>query len=342
VAGVCPDAACATTEVRVVAIQPVAEAAPPGVGEVKAFHDWVVGCDNLLGCTAIGLEPDGGTGGHVVVRLEAGAAALPAVALTLLLPDEAAAGPMRVAVTGEKGFGPVDYPAQADGPWLTAVVPDADVAAVVRALRDGAHLELSTGEAEPRMVSLRGATAALLLIDDRQWRIGTVTALARPGDAPAVSVAGRPDAPAVAALPMRAIEPLPALPEGVPAAADGSCDGVAPMAVDLGGGKTLWGVCDSAAAYNTAYRFRVAGADGVEPAAFDVPGRRDADPAVLTNPGLDAGGLVAVNLGRGLGDCGEESRWAWTGAGFVLTRLAALDACAGVSPDDWPVLWRTE
>ena len=106
------------------------------------------------------------------------------------------------------------------------------------------------------------------------------------------------------------------------------------MAFDLGGGATLWGACDFAGAYNRTYRFWVEGPEGLAPAVFDVPGRRDADPAVLTGPALgeDGLGIEAVDLGRGVGDCGEASRWGWTGAG--------LDDCAGVAPGDWPVLWR--
>ena len=343
VSGVCRDAGCATPEVRVVAIQPVAEDAAPGIGSVKAFHDWLAGCDNRLGCTALGLPPAGGSGGYAMVRLEAGAAAQPSLAFVLV--DPAGAGPtLRVEVKGKQGFGPIELATEADGAWVRAAVPEGGRGALLAAMRDGDHLELALGDTPPVTVSLRGATAAMLLIDDRQWRIGTVSALARPGDAPAASVASPPDAPAVQARPIRALDPPPPPPEAMARAGDLSCEEVGALAFDLGGGRTLWGVCDLAGAYDTAYRFWIAGPDGLAPASFDVPGRRDPDPAVLTGPGLAADGLgiEARNLGRGLGDCGKESRWAWTGEGFALVRLAALDTCAGVSPADWPVFWRSE
>ena len=341
VSGVCRDAACEASDVRVVAIQPVSEEPAPGVGAVKAYHDWLVGCDNRLGCTALGLAPEGGGDGYAVLRLDAGAAAQPSLAFVLV--DPAGSGTtMRVEVVGKHHLGPVELAAEADGAWVRAPVPEAERAALIAAMRDGDHLELALGDAEPVTVSLRGATASMLLIDDRQWRIGTVTALARPGDAPAASVASPPDAPAVDAKPIRALDASP--PEGVEAADDPSCADVDAIGFDLGGGVTLWGACDFAAAYNTAFRFWTAGPDGVAPAVFDVPGRRDGDTAVLTGPALaaDGLGLEAVNLGRGVGDCGEASRWAWTGDGFALVRLADLDTCAGVSPGDWPVLWRSE
>jgi hypothetical protein len=343
VSGICRDPACETSEVKVVAIQPVAEDAAPGVGEVKAFHDWLAGCDNRLGCTAIGLPAEGGSGGYVVLRLEAGAAAEPSVGFVLVDP-EGTGTTMRVEVKGKDGLGPIALPAEADGAWVRALAPEGERAALIAAMRDGERLELALGEAAPVAVSLRGATASMLLIDDLQWRIGTVTALARPGDAPAASVASPPDAPTVQARPMRELDPVPALPEGVAAADDPGCERVEAMAFDLGDGATLWGACDFAGPYNTAYRFWVAGPDGLGPARFAVPGRGGDDAAVLTEPGLAADGLgiEATHLGRGLGDCGEASRWAWTGAGFALVRLAGLDTCAGVAPDDWPMLWRSE
>jgi len=342
VSGVCADAACADPVVKVIAIQPVAEEAAPGVGAVKAFHDWLVGCDNGLGCTALGLPPEDGSGGYVVVRLEAGAASEPAVELVLVDP-EGSGSTMRVTVEGEDDFEPFELPAEADGAWVRAAVPAAARAALVQAMREGDRLELGLGEAEPVVVSLRGATAAMLMIDDRQWRIGTVTALARPGEEPAASVAAAPEAEAVTAWPIRALDPAPMPPEAVSASDDASCEGVGAMAFDLGG-ATLWGACDIAGAYNRTFRFWVDGPDGLAPAVFDVPGRRDADRAVLTGPALaeDGLGIEAVELGRGLGDCGEASRWAWTGEGFALVRLAGLDTCAGVAPGDWPVLWRAE
>ena len=158
-------------------------------------------------------------------------------------------------------------------------------------MRDGDHLELGLGEGEPVTVSLRGATA--VDADDRRPAVadrdgdGARAARRRAGGERGAA----PDAPAVAALPIRALDPSPTLPEGVAAADDPGCEDVEAMAFDLGGGAMLWGACDFAGAYNTAYRFWVAGPDGVAPAAFDVPGRRDDDPAVLTGPASPTDGL---------------------------------------------------
>ena len=178
-------------------------------------------------------------------------------------------------------------------------------------------------------------------MDAVQGRAGTVTALADAGDAPAGTVPPVPEPPAVPRLPMKAL-PTQAAPAGIAASGEASCAGVAPIAIALTDGSTLWGVCDFAAAYNTDYRFWIAGSDGARPASFDIPGRAGDDPAVLTNPALlpDGLGLAALALGRGLGDCGVATDWAWTGRGFALLRLAEMDPCRGVPEDDWPVLFR--
>lgn len=346
IAGVCDDAACARPEVRVIAIQSVPRAAPPGVGTVKAFHDWLVGCDNANACTAIGLAPEQTGDAYLVLRRDAGPASEATLDAVLVGPD-GASDTVEVAVTGKHATPAAVWSAVEDGAWRRASAPASDLAATIAALRDGDEVALGAASAEgpgPALVSLRGATASMLRIDDTQGRVGTVTALARPGDGPPSSVPAALDLPEVEARPIRALDPAPPLPDGVAPAADPSCAGVAPLAWDLGDGATLWAVCDLSGAYNLEMRFWLASAEGAVPAVFDVPGRRDGDAAVLASPGLSDDGrtLTALDLGRGLGDCGEAASWAWTGEGFALVRLAALDTCAGVSPDDWPVLWRTQ
>ena len=259
----------ASLRVRVVAIQPVPEEAAPGVGAVKAYHDWLVGCDNRLGCTALGLAPEGGSGGYVVLRLDAGAAAQPSLAFVLVDP----AGPARRCASRSWASTTSARSRSRPRPTVPGSMrrsPRPSAPALIAATRDGDHLELALGDAEPVTVSLRGATAAMLLIDDRQWRIGKVTALARPGDAPAASVASPPDAPAVAAKPIRALDASPRRGHRGrrrPELRRRRRDRLRPRRRDGALGRLRF-----AAAYNTAFRFWTAGPDGLAPAVFDVPG----------------------------------------------------------------------
>ena len=139
-------------------------------------------------------------------------------------------------------------------------------AGLIEALRRGDRLELTLAAAEPALVSLAGSAAALHYMDAVQGRAGTVTALADAGDAPAATVAPVPEPPAVPRLPMKTL-PTQAAPAGIAASGEASCAGVAPIAIALTDGSTLWGVCEFAAAYNTDYRFWIAGS-GRRPAGL--------------------------------------------------------------------------
>lgn len=320
-------------------------AGDPAVGQVVTFRDWAVGCDNTDFCAAYGLRADEGTDGYLLLRRMAGPDAAATVSLFATAPDGMTAPEMRVEIPG--GFGPRSYPVEGGYPYLTAEVPPEDIDGLIRALATGARLVLTVVDggrtSEPVSLSLSGSSAALLYLDDRQGRVGTVTALLRPGAGDALLVPPPPVAPPVARRRMTEIDPVPPPPPGLATSGDPSCAEIGPLAFDLGAGATLWGQCEIAAAYNTAFRFWLVDAAGVRPAAFIPPGRVVDDPAVLTSPALDADGLGldALNLGRGVGDCGDQSDWGWTGERFALLRYREFEICAGVLVETWPVLWQT-
>ncbi|MCC2113340.1 MAG: DUF1176 domain-containing protein, partial [Hyphomicrobiales bacterium] len=46
--------------------------------------------------------------------------------------------------------------------------------------------------------------------------------------------------------------------------------------------------------------------------------------------------------GRGIGDCGDFSKWVWDGARFQLAESAVMPTCRGIVSDEWPVMWRSK
>jgi hypothetical protein len=52
--------------------------------------------------------------------------------------------------------------------------------------------------------------------------------------------------------------------------------------------------------------------------------------------------LSTFNKGRGIGDCGSSSEWAWDGKAFQLILSKAMPDCHGVPEDEWPTVWRAE
>lgn len=327
-------------------------------GELKSFRDWVVGCDNTLSCTALGLAPadDAAASAFVKVTRAGGPAATAEVEVVAYAETTPAAPRLRLRLTGGSGPGlPSDVlAAEFDGQFARARLTGADAAAVIVALlpAKGLTVELLDGKKSlsSSPVSLSGSSASLRYMDAEQGRAGGVTGLVATGSAAASKVPAALAAPAFAAVAMSELTPPPKRrPAGIPAANADDCPiDTTEMAVSLPGGRTLWGTCISAGAYNFTYEFRIAGGGAAVPARFEVPGAgavmsmgEDDDFAALTNPGLSEDGLVlsAFAKGRGIGDCGSYGEWVFDGEAFRALTYAAMDTCMGVPTDDWPVLW---
>lgn len=329
--------------------------------ELRLFEDWVVGCDNLRRCMAVGLAPadaetpaflsvvrDGGPVDEVRLTVALADDALDVGAALILAPDDPAV-PAVQAQTHDQFEG-----------YSRARLPLEAASAVLRAVRTARMLRVSAAEPgdEPRngAVSLAGAVAALAFMDDRQKRSGTESALVGSGPRPASALPPVPAMPAVYSRPMRE------LPEGagrVPpnsvvekaALTDACPDTPEPIAARLAGGLALWGICESAGAYNETFAFFLAEGPSARAVAFEVPatdldhpGRLAAGDNLLTNPYVVEDGLVisAYAKGRGFGDCGTYGEWAWDGERFRLLTFSAMEACRFVPLDDWPVLYRAE
>src|SRR4051812_13267744 len=155
--------------------------APPGANaphpsEPKLFKDWTVGCDNGRSCLAVALQPETQDPGQwLTLDLERGPAAeaRPRIAIDVEAPAGAgvyADGKrLPVALSTGKESGRVTSGAEA----------------LVAALRSAAKLEIRDSAGKRLgLISPAGASAALLYMDDEQRRVGTVTALARPGPKP--------------------------------------------------------------------------------------------------------------------------------------------------------------
>jgi len=331
-------------------------AATMQVQPLKSFKDWSVGCDNIRNCTALGLSPDEGMFGPYVKITRTGAAdAAPEIAFAMILDDgvkvDGSAG-LKLTLDGKDipGLPARPLTASVDEDIVRARLPAGSVAAFVAALRNGTSLKVQlldgSREAAVGTISLAGSAAALLYMDDQQKRVGTVTALARRGDAPATAIPPVPDLPVVAAKRMTDVsQSKPPLPAGIARPREESCRDYPDMVVRLSPSMTLWGLCSSPAAYNFDYKFFVAGQGKPKLAAFTAPGLiSERDPGVLTSPGLSDDGMTiyAFAKGRGLGDCGVSADWAWDGTGFRLMRLSMMDSCRGVLSDDWPMLFQAK
>lgn len=172
-----------------------------GLGKLHTFRDWVVGCDNTLRCEAqgYGSDRDGAPPGGraaLVVRREAGPGKIPSARFTYSTFDNAPVPAAGVVVRVNVGSMHFDMPT-ATSLQSEPDVPASRVSALLSAAQRGDVISLSGGS-EQWSVSLDGAAAALLKMDDLQGRIGTPGALVRKGAKPEASVP-MPTLPAVKA-----------------------------------------------------------------------------------------------------------------------------------------------
>ena len=318
-----------------------AAAAAPRPAELKTFQDWTVGCDNGRACHAVALMPESWPedGLSMSVRRGAGATDLPVLGFDVGTESNASSltadgKPLPARLVGREGY---------------VEVAAADAAAVIGALRSASRLELKAADGKPLgTVSLKGASAALLYMDEQQRRIGTATALVRPGNK-AGSLPPPPPLPVVVAL--RKMSAPGQVPSAAALTALRRRHGCAIDEVGgpeeaeiaaLAPGQTLLLLACGSGAYNVSYvPFILRRGGRAELAAFDIsPGWWDDGKPVLVNAGWNAerGLLTAFSKGRGLADCGTGSEFAWDGTRFRLVQQEEMDECRGSR--DYIPTWR--
>lgn len=207
------------------------------------------------------------------------------------------------------------------------------------------------------LISLRGMKAALLLMDDTQGRVNSMSAWIKRGDKASWDV---PPPPVLPPLPPAVRSPAALTRDETSGLIDygtwrvntDSCSldplrrevSVAPLTDQ----RALLLVSCEMGAYNVIdLAFEVTRsppyvARGITlTLPFTPPGASDRQ-LELINAEYDAasGQLYTFGKGRGLGDCGRATRWQFDGTRFVLAEYAEESTCdAWHSSDDWPTLW---
>jgi hypothetical protein len=329
--------------------------APQASAETKTFRDWLAACDNARSCSAFALREDAT---DQYLRIERAAA-----------PD----APLKVSIVLEGKFSSVRF--QFDD--RTAVsIPDASVtggysqdlnktvidvpadAALLDALRSAKELKVFADNAQRDPISLSGAVASLLWIDEQQKRLDTVTALIRRGSKPASAVPAPPALPVVNAAKPGAAPQDKTFPKAVLAKGRAACgkDDPNPEAGEINAlsGNLLgyWFECRAmSGAYNSWSALFIAPRDKPEAARLvQLPYPRGEvanegiEKHLIVNAGFDEKTLklTMFSKSRGPGDCGSAAEWVFDGKEFRLTRYQAMPICAGLVSDEWPVIYRAE
>jgi hypothetical protein len=347
-----------------------AQAAAPSY---DSYGSWLVACDNILTCEAKGFVQDND---DVTSTLPDNAPVNGALDLRIIR----AAGPggvIQARLSAGFAFGLADLrvdgrPLPLDRSAWTLTTRDGAstlfterpeaVSAFVAQLRDGAMLRVAGG-----IVPLNGLSAALLHMDDRQGRVGGVTALIRTGPKSASAV---PPAPLLPPAPPahrsivladRERNRLMAWTEKAQAQfikkqgcdrPDRETDSLletGAYGLDKNTAVVLVG-CSMAAYQGTSLVFVVprTGSGQPEPAGLPSPvlikGDTGDEGAVVTSPDFDVatGTLTGFYKGIGLAYCGDSHEWRWDGHHFVLTGMTFQLGCGGSTSGNWPVLYQSK
>ena len=325
----------------------------------KVFRDWIAGCDNLNQCVALSLPGENASPGIAYLKLERIGGALAAPTLTLNLREEK----LKESFSAELTLDDVAFPtagrtfkgSSMDGEVGEVGLPEAEITALLAAARKATKLAVRF-EGKRFAVSLAGAVAAMIWIDEQQGRLGTVDALIRKGDAPATRVPPSRTMPVITA---RATAKLPkpdaktaqaitgTVRDQVKAGGATDCDTSGPVREPdriwpLDANRRLVALHCGTGAYNSATGYWiVTGNSGANAKPVTFPGEKG---NILANAEYDPdkGQLSYYGKGRGVGDCGSAANYAWTGSAFVLTSLTRMEVCQGLPPDDWLSLFHSE
>lgn len=334
--------------------QPTAEAAvaapavqggahPPSV--TREFRDWTATCDNTNHCVAFGSAEE--NMGFVMVSLAPGPQARPVVHMGGWGLEDGQ-GDVYAEIDGRRYAGK-NSKMDEEGDVIAFRTPSAEL---LRDLGNGSFMALRRGD-EKMKVSLGGAAAAFLWIDERQGRLGTSTALIRRGDQPASGVPAAPAAPRVtlaAAVPQNGLPQDDLSPALLAHARVKECLAATRIGerfepdievARLASDKLLWSVPCGSGAYNFTQAYFITAANGSAPQPVAFPTAASSNDE-LVNSRYDpkTRTLFAFGKGRGIGDCGRMGVWGWTGERFALLEEQAMPTCTAIPQDLWPSTWR--
>ena len=304
--------------------------------ETKTFREWTAVCDNVNACAAYGPAAD--NSGFVMVQIDAGPSAKPQVtAGSWSLPSGASR--LLLNIDGRNYAGKMEA-VDSETPMLS--IKDASDQ-LIGAIANGRAMTLTAG-GETAHVTLTGAAAAFLWIDERQGRLGSTTALIRKGQRPASAVPAAPTPPRLQAAAAVAQSNLPArMPAAVanlPAVRECAQNDNTSEPWDvarLGPDTLLWGVPCGSGAYNFSRSYVTSANDGSNARLVSFPTTGQAVTQLInSNYDPKSRTLSAFGKGRGIGDCGEAAEWVWTGRSFSLLSEVTMTDCLGIHWTQWP------
>lgn len=340
---------------------PLLSSLAPGGAAIAAessydqYKSWLIACDNGLTCEAKGFTKGIISSPDLRFHRAAGPDAVTEVTISVPFPVEL--NEFRADGT-LLHFGSAWQLSRDENLTIISTKSPEAVVELLSALRNATELQVGDAKA---VIPLDGMVAALLHMDDRQGRLGNVTALIKRGAAPASNVAAAPALPILARrkidialsdaekqrLIMLAKGSGKALFEVEECQADASKGGLDEEAYPLDADHALVFIPCIMGAYQGSSLVFIMPRNGNGSAVPFRPrlplGGDGTEMKILTEPGFDTntGSLQMAGRGRAVGDCGLAAEWVWDGMQFQLAAVSYQRTCGGSQLGDWPTLFRT-
>jgi hypothetical protein len=316
-----------------------AHAYPAAFPNIPFNHqDWELVCDNTRTCRAAGYQPEQAErNASILLTRRAGPAAPVQAELQLEATDESIPKRLRMRINGHD-FGDVAITGGKAG------LSPSQTVALLNALPKASQLAW-TANGKSWAISLKGANAVLLKMDEFQGRLDTPGAIIRKGQRPESAVLPSLPVPEITAAPFDSDKAQPDLiPPKQRAALFAeirkatpkdemnldSCEDFDKSTADpekwsvyrLSAKQHLVSVECWSAAYNSGAGYWVVNAQS--PYA----------PVYVTNLGTGyvQGEISSSQRGRGIGDCMSSDTWTWDGRAFVHTESLTTGMCRHIAP----------
>lgn len=295
-----------------------------------SYKDWAVACDNTRRCEAVGFQRNSVGEEPVALYLERDAGPDEPVFMRLMLDTGRGNVPDKVSLTVGQVVVQDVIPEQ-------AIDSDAAVR-LIPALLKGESVEVSAGTRR-WAVSLDGASAALLKMDDLQGRVGTPGALVRKGTKSESSVLPALSAPVLRAARLDRTRPadkrllaaiLKAIGKRDCSRNEDDPDRMERSLHRLSGGKVAVLIQCGQGAYQSASDVWIAnGKPPYAPVPAVLPDVEGKHGNSISNGGFDEGQLSSYDKWRATIECGVSSTWLWTAQGFQLLDATQATMCRG-------------
>jgi hypothetical protein len=320
------------------------------------YNDWLVACDNVGDCQAIGFdETEVGLTMHI--HRKAG----PNGNITITIVGNGSQPLDQFIVDGKKVSLSSQAWSSSREDYYTITTKNNDAALkLVTSIRDAKRIGFFNSSTAESSLSLQGLSAALLVIDEVQGRLQTPQAFIRRGNKSETSVPPSRPLPKIIAATFRGnaltkpqtdkiIDSIRK--QQAPLLLKETCgnfdnDDNYDQVSLLSKTEVIAIIECSRSAYQSYFlAFRAPLNDPKKSSLLRLPGLPgEALETGISNAEYDSTTvtLSSHNKGRGLFDCGRETFWVFDGKNFQLSEYRMQRRCGGMkTPGDFPILWRS-